>query len=378
MKEKNKMKICYIADLGSIHARRWAEWFVNRGHEVHVISPGEQKVTIERNVHIHKPNIENCSTIIKKLPFKSKWIDIWLCRKVIKEINPDIVHGHFITNSGLPTIFSGNYPKVVSAWGSDVLIIPKESMKERLKLKYVLRKVDIIHSFAENLTDELISLGADKEKIVTISPSVNTQNFNPDNDGSKIRKLLDWDNNPIVISTRAFKPIYDIECLINAIPIITKKIPNARFIIKGEGFSENKLKTMVKELGISDSVKFIGYVQYNELANYLSCADVYVSTSLSEGLGISNLEAIACGLPAILADITSTRNLMKKGLSITLFPPKNSKILAEKIIYSIKNRESEEIKKENFQIIKENFDYNINMKKIEQSYKNLIERLSRK
>ncbi|OQX18843.1 MAG: hypothetical protein BWK75_06240 [Candidatus Altiarchaeales archaeon A3] len=44
-----------------------------------------------------------------------------------------------------------------------------------------------------------------------------------------------------------------------------------------------------------------------------SCADVYVSTSLSDGLGISNIEALACGTPAVLADIDSTRNLIKKG-----------------------------------------------------------------
>ena len=67
-------------------------------------------------------------------------------------------------------------------------------------------------------------------------------------------------------------------------------------------------------------------------------------------------------------------NLMKKGLNVTLFPTKNSKILAEKIIALIENKQSEEIKKENYKIIKENYNYNKNMEKIERLYEDLIEK----
>jgi len=137
-----------------------------------------------------------------------------------------------------------------------------------------------------------------------------------------------------------------------------------------------KFKNLVKNLKISNRVKFIGYVPYNDLPKYLPCADVYVSTSLFDGLGISNIEALACGTPAVLADIDSTRNLIKKGLHARLYPPKDSKALAKEIIASIKNKEKEnkEIHKENFEIIKEHYDFDKNMEKVEKLYENLIDK----
>ncbi|PKP60354.1 MAG: hypothetical protein CVT88_03300 [Candidatus Altiarchaeales archaeon HGW-Altiarchaeales-1] len=370
------MRICYIAHACSPHVYRWAEWFTKRGHEVHIISPVlPSEVPDElKDVYLHELNFDNYSSFIKILPFKSIWLTIFSCRKIIKEIKPDIVQGIDITDFGLPALFCGDYPNSVSAWGSDVLIYPKRSMITRLIVKFVAKRAELIHSFAYNLTDELISFGADKERIFTISPTICIENFNIAVNGSKIRKSLGWENNPVVISVRDFAPVYNIECLINAVPTIIKEIPDAKFLIKGIGPLEDKLKNMIKEIGISDSVKIMGHVPYKELPKYLACADVYVSTALSEGLGIANLESIACGIPAVLTDITSDRNLIKAGLNVHLFPVKNSKILAEKIIYLIKNKQREEIKKENFEIIKEHYDFDKNMEKIKKLYEDLIEK----
>ncbi len=382
------MKICYLGYTFTEIIRRWAEWFANRGHEVHVIYP----VFPPEFYHIPYPEILDSyklknrwaykvnyyDSILKILPFpcKSVWLPVLPHRKIIKEINPDIVHGHNIIEYGLSTMFSGNYPRVISLWGGDVSLKPKELIIYKLVVKTVFKGVDMIHSFADNLTDEALLLGVDKEKIITIMPAVDTEIFNLDVDGSEIRRILGWGNDPIVISTRNIGTGYNIDCLINAVPIVIKKIPNARFIIKtGQVLckdAEKKLKNMVKELGISTNVKFIGYINYDEFPKYLSCADVYVSTSPTDGLGISNIEAMACGTQSVLVDNASTKDLIKRGLQAHLFPAKNSKILAERIIYSIKNKQSEEVKKENFKIIKEHYDFNKNMEKIEQLYKDLI------
>lgn len=373
------MKICFIMGVITAHMKNWTEWFADNGHEVHIIltSPIKSPITVKKNIQLHRVNPDDWHFLIKILPFKSKWAYLLLYRELIKEIDPDIVHGQDITVTGLPTAFSGNYPKAVSAWGSDVLIHPKKSKKIMLWMKYVLKRADLIHSFADSLTDALISLGADKEKTATIPPGADTETFNLDADGSKIRKSLGWENNPIVISTRSFRPVYNIECLINAIPIVIKELPDAKFIIKGMdyiGSLENKLKNMVEELGISDNVKFIGFVEYEELPEYLAAADVYVSTALSEGCGISNLEAISCGVPVILGDIPTSRNIIKEGLKITLFPVKNSNVLAEKIIHLIKNKPSKEVRKENSRIVNEKFSWNTQMKKVEKLYEDLIEK----
>ncbi len=376
------MKICYIGRIKGEILRRWVKWFADRGHEVHVICPHESSNISDglKNVHVHKLDIVNSILNLRVLLFKSVWISIIPTRKIIKEINPDVVHGQDIVGFGLPTMFSGNYQKIISILGLDVLKQSKESIVYQVIVKVVAKKADKIHSFADNLTDELVLLGADKDKIITITPAVDTKNFNNYIDSQQIRMSLGWENNPIVISTRNIAPIYNIECFVNAMPIVIKEIPDAKFIIKmghiDYEYWENKLKILVKELGISNSVKFLGYIPYDDLPKYLAGADVYVSTSLSDGLGISNIEALACGTPAVLADIDSTRNLIKKGLHAHLYPPKDSNALAKEIIASIKNKEKDnkEIHEKNFQIIKEHYDFDKNMEKIEQLYKDLIDK----
>lgn len=120
------MKICYFADAQSIHTERWVKWFVKRGHEVHLISFKKAKI---ENVNFHYigplksvPYFSIlCSPILFLLFLKFRTI-----RKLIKEIDPDIVHGHYLTEHGFLAAASGFKPLVVSAWGSDVLINMKK------------------------------------------------------------------------------------------------------------------------------------------------------------------------------------------------------------------------------------------------------------
>ncbi|MDO9537783.1 MAG: glycosyltransferase, partial [Thermoplasmata archaeon] len=83
---KDRIRLCYIGDGRSIHTQRWVNHFSDLGYDVHLISDG--KVNFEKaTVHL----IEGTGniTFIKK---------IFKCRKLIKQIKPDIIHAHFVTN----------------------------------------------------------------------------------------------------------------------------------------------------------------------------------------------------------------------------------------------------------------------------------------
>ncbi len=376
------MKICYLAQsLSNDIVERWTKWFASRGHDVHLILPksfSSFKIFTKpvKNIYVHEVNID--TNFVKHFPFYGSW-NLLLHRKTIAKIDPDIVHGF---GNGIPTVFSGNYIKVVSILGLE--IAPEYlNVIYKILIKIVFRRSHLIHCYAENLHEMAANVSSkkDKNKIITITPAADTQLFNPYINSKEIRKQLGQEENYLVISTRSVASIYNLECLIDAIPIVVKEIPNTKFILKAWSTTKsvdraNELKDKVKEAGTQNHVKFIDYVEYEELPKYLACADVYVSTSLFDGLGISNIEALACGTPAVLADIDSTRNLTKKGLHARLYPPKDSKALAKEIIASIKNRErgNKEIHKENFKIIKEHYDFNKNMEKMEQLYEDLIKK----
>ena len=79
---------------------------------------------------------------------------------------------------------------------------------------------------------------------------------------------------------------------------------------------------MSNELGIGEKVFFPGWIDKKEMSNYLNAADIYVSTSFSDGTSCSLLEAMACSLPVVVTNIEGNLEYIKDGVN---------KIIADKI-----------------------------------------------
>ena len=369
------MKLCYLALGASIHTQRWVNYFVDRGCEVHLISDAPYNYK-SLNAHVLKTY-----TMGKGVGFnKSRFINllIWAAqiRGIIKKINPDILHSHYVSSYGSLGICSGFHPIVISAWGSDILIEPRKSKVLKQIVKSVLRRADLITCDAEHIKEQLLHLGAESRKIKLVYHGTDTRAFNPGQRDKKLREKLGTIGSPIVISLRRFEPIYDIESLITAVPTVLKQVPEAKFVIAGCGSIEGDLKRLTESLGALDSVKFVGEIPNIELPPYLASADIYVSTSLSDaGLAASTAEAMACGLPVIITDLGDNRKWVDDGVNGFIIPLKDPKSLAEKIIYLLKNPDVRmKFGKINRKIIEERNNYYKEMEKMENIYKELIER----
>jgi len=357
-----KMKICYIADAQSIHTQRWVKWFAEHGHEVHLIA--EYPAELE-NVKIH---------LVKERGGVINFVRrTWQTMKTVKKIKPDILHAHYVTGYGFFGAFSGFHPLIITAWGSDVLIDAKESFFKRVVVKYALRKADLITCDGENMREAMTKLGADSQKINIIYFGIDTQKFSPKQRSEKLREELGISNSPMIISLRNLEPIYDIESLVKSVPLVLKDIPEAKFVIAGRGSREAELKRLAKSIGVLDSIMFIGMIPNDELPQYLTSADIYVSTSLSDaGLAASTGEAMACGLPVIITDFGVNREWVEDGKNGFIIPLKNPKALAEKIITLLGNEDLRtKFGKKNRKIIEERLNYYIEMEKMEKLYKEL-------
>ncbi len=87
--------------------------------------------------------------------------------------------------------------------------------------------------------------------------------------------------------------------VIRALPEILKQVPDAMYVIAGEGDDKKRLETLAKDQGVSDQVLFIGYISEKELPALYRTADVFVMPSAKEGFGIVFLEAAASGIPVV-------------------------------------------------------------------------------
>jgi glycosyltransferase involved in cell wall biosynthesis len=354
------MKICFLAGANSIHSYKWVKYFAENGHEVSWISlfPNDQGDIKGINFYFVKGNFIQKAFRIKK---------------IIKDVNPDILHAHYAGINGLLAALSGFHPFVLTAWGSDILVAGRSKIK-KFFIRYALHKADLITCDAEHMKKEMVEIGADANKIQLVRFGTNVKKFIPGPKDENLKKELGIKNNLTIISLRNFEQIYDIETLIKTIPSVLEEFSGINILIAGRGPEEKKLKNLVKRLNIENNVKFIGFIPNEDLPKYLKLADIYVSTSLSDaGISASTSEAMACGLPVIITDIGENKNWVKNGNGGYLVPIKNPKVFSEKIKNLLKRKDlREKFGKTNRKTIEKKEDYCKEMAKMEKIYYEII------
>jgi len=149
------MRICFVAEAPFIHTRKWTEYFVNQGHEVHIISLRDDKIA-GATVHAVKNGFGKLAYLLA-LP---------QVKQLIQALKPHILHAHHVTSYGLLAAISGFQPLFVTCHGSDVLVSPKHSLLLREVVRYVLTKAVRVTSVAQHMTKELIKMGVEQAKIL--------------------------------------------------------------------------------------------------------------------------------------------------------------------------------------------------------------------
>jgi len=365
------MKICYLVNAASIHTQRWINYFAEHGWKVNLItwrSPAYAEIHPDITVHrtLFPPHyIARYGALLEIA---------WLLRK----IRPDIIHAHYLGHfgilAGLYGSLSGFSPIVLTAWGSDV--ITGAIGWKRWLIKHALKRADLITCDADHMVERLVMLGANREKIKLICFGTDTRKLSPRPKSEKLKEQLGVGGSPVVISLRLLQPLYDVESLITAIPLVLKEIPETKFVIGGEGSQEKDLRQLAQSLGVSDNARFVGFIPNDELPRYLTSSDVYVSTSLSDaGLSASTAEAMACGLPVIITDFGDNRKWVEDGVNGFIVPLRDPETLASQIIYLLRNKDDRiKFGQAGRQIIEEKNNYEKEMGRMGELYEILIKR----
>jgi len=365
------MRICYIADAGYIHTQRWVNYFAQRGHEIHLIS------TRLGDGYIEGVKFHLLTMVAPKIWALSKYLNavLWLiqARRLVRIIRPDVLDAHYITIEGYLAVASGFHPLVLTAWGSDILIDPKQNILWKILTKYSLKKADLMICDSEAVNNGLIKLGSDSSKTRVIFHGVDTQRFSPQQRDGALRNMLNISNSPTIISIRNLSPIYDVETLINAIPLVLSQAPVAKFIIGGDGKQKGYLEDVANRLGVSENVNFIGWIPHNEIPKYTASSDIYVSTSLSDSASVSLQEAMACGLAPVVTDLPACREWVTDGENGFIVPTRDAPALADRIVYLLRNKEvRRRFGETGRKIIKERAEFEKEMAKMERLYEELL------
>ena len=174
-------------------------------------------------------------------------------------------------------------------------------------IKRMSRSIDHLTYLGE-YTHQVISRAVTKKaasSMVKIAPGIDTDHFAPV-DASALRAKLGLTEKKTIVSVGRLVHRKGQDILIEAMPEICRRIPDAHLVMIGEGPYRSYLENRRKLLGLEEKVTFIGRIQYADLPTYICVGDLFVMPSRSrlaglevEGLGIVYLEASACGLPVI-------------------------------------------------------------------------------
>jgi len=118
-----------------------------------------------------------------------------------------------------------------------------------------------------------------------------------------------------------------------------KYLPESvKFQILGVGPLEKELKTKTKALGLEKRIEFLGFISQTELPKHLHGADIFIRPSLSEGQGVSFIEAMAAGLPVIATPVGGIPDFLKDGVTGLMVEPRSPKLIAFQVDKLIKDR----------------------------------------
>lgn len=335
------MKLLLLADANSPHIIRWAKSLHKKDIRITIFTLHLPDLSLYSDTPEIKILSFNLSEEYKsgKIGTSSKFIylkAVKLVKKIIRELEPNILHSHYASSYGLIGALSGFHPYIISVWGADVYNFPTQSYIYNALLKFSLRKADTILS-----TSRVMGLETKKyvNKDIIVTPfGIDVDLFAP--------KEVDsiFNNDELIIGTiKSLKKKYGIEYLIRAFEIVKKKYSHIRMklLIVGTGIEETNLKNLVSRLKLENDTVFTGYIDPDKVHDYHNMLNISVSVSIdnSESFGVAVLEASACGKPVIVSKVGGLPEVVEDGVTGVVVNPMDVDALVDALCLMIENPE---------------------------------------
>ena len=370
------MRICFFAADNSWHMPIWVNYFAAKGHDVHFVTikaaKAAPKVELGEGVKFHYLPAK-----VIKTPFLGGLLALpWrvlFVRKTIRDIRPDVINAVNM-EFGFWAAFSGFHPFVMTAQASEVIILPKKSKIAKWKNRFVFSFVDAVTADSEVCMQAAIWGGAPEGRRHIVQWGVDFEKFNMKVDKSVIRDKLNLQGVPVIFSPRGFSEIYNIDTIIRSIPIVLNELPDAKFVFCYHFTTlERKLKRLVTELGIEESVIFGGFVSESEMPYYMAASDICVSVPSSDSSPRSVYEAMACGVPVILSDLPWWGGKLVPEENALIVPVRDHRALARAIVKLYTDKELRNgMKKANSSFVSSNLDSRKHRAKLETLFRSLV------
>jgi glycosyltransferase involved in cell wall biosynthesis len=251
--------------------------------------------------------------------------------------NADVLHVHSNTFMNQAAAFLARrrrLPFVLTHYGTEIWHYRKRALDPFL---WMNESASTVTYYSRLLLERSLELGVTPKDPVVIYPPVDERFRAPSAEEKReARRALGITEGPVLLNVKRLHPLAGQTFLVDAMPDVLRRHPEAKLFITGEGEARKDLERRIAELGLETSIRLLGLVDNRELPRFYQAADLFVLPSRLEAFPTVAAEALACGLRVVSADHPGGIEL--QGLfpdDVDLVPREKSGPLAEAILAAI-------------------------------------------
>lgn len=294
-----------LGDASSVHVQRWAREMLARGWRVSLVTARPAPIGGVEQI------------VLPPVARSRDWLlRVGAARRALQRLQPDVVHAHYVTSYGYLAARAARHPLVMTAWGSDLLLTPRQSPWMRWLTAWTLRRADVVTGDSQDLLAVARAL-APGVPAQLVHWGVDLARFAP----------APWAAKPPadVVSLRSWEPNYHIDTILRAFAQVRAARPDARLHLLGGGSQTSVLRNLVADLSLQNSVQLHGRLDDAGMAAVLARCKLSISVPQSDATSVSVLESMASGLAVIGSDLPANREWLDAAL---LVPAGNADRLA--------------------------------------------------
>jgi L-malate glycosyltransferase len=262
----------------------------------------------------------------------------WRFSRVLKRLNPDVIHAHdphgvamaslaLSLTAGSGTL--GRTPPLVASRRVDF------HLKGNSFSRWKYRQVDCFVAASEAIRQMLVADGVPAERTVTVHEGIDVDHVRAAPPVNVHEAFWLPHHAPVVGNVAALVPHKGQRYLVDAAHLVVQHIPDTRFVILGEGELREHLEKQVREHHLEKHVLLPGF--RTDVLGCIKGFDLFALSSVTEGLGTSLLDAMACRRPIVATRAGGIPEIVDDGVNGLLVPPRDAHALAQAIVQALKD-----------------------------------------
>jgi len=369
--------VCYPTFGGSgVVATELGKALADHGHQVHFVTYNQPARLdfFSENLFYHEVSVSKYPLFDYppyELALASRLVDVVRFEKL------DVLHVHYAIPHASAAFMAkqilmtyGIYiPVVTTLHGTDITLVGKDRTYKPV-VTFSINKSDGVTAVSENLRRDTFDFFEIENEIRVIPNFIDLTRFSL-KAKDHFKKAIAPSGEKILIHTSNFRKVKRTQDVVKIFAKVIQKIPS-KLLMVGDGEERADCEQLCRDLGVGDSVRFLG--KQDAIEEILSVSDLFLMPSQSESFGLAALEAMACKVPVVSTNAGGLPELNVDGVTGFLKDIGDIDGMAEQSIYILEDEARLKTFKENALARAKEFDLSIILPMYENYYIEVIER----